>query len=29
VLSKGSIVHSSTPKDLWENEEVKALHLGI
>lgn len=29
VLSKGSIVHSSTPKELWENEEVKALHLGI
>jgi branched-chain amino acid transport system ATP-binding protein len=29
VLSKGRIVHSSTPADLWENEEVKAQHLGI
>jgi len=29
VLSKGTIVHSSTPKDLWENEEVKAQYLGI
>jgi branched-chain amino acid transport system ATP-binding protein len=29
VLSKGSIVHSSHPKDLWTNEEVKSQHLGI
>jgi len=29
VLSKGSIVHSSHPKDLWANEEVKSQHLGI
>ena len=29
VLSKGAIVHSSTPTELWENEEVKAQHLGI
>jgi len=29
VLSKGTIVHSSTPSELWENEEVKAQHLGI
>ncbi len=29
VLSKGAIVHSSTPKELWENEEVKAQYLGI
>lgn len=29
VLSKGTIVHSSTPKELWENEEVKAQYLGI
>ena len=29
VLSKGRIVHSSTPNELWENEEVKAQHLGI
>ena len=29
VLSQGMIVHSSTPKALWENEEVKARHLGV
>jgi branched-chain amino acid transport system ATP-binding protein len=29
VLSKGRIVHSSTPTELWQNEEVKAHHLGI
>jgi branched-chain amino acid transport system ATP-binding protein len=29
VLSKGSIVHSSPPRDLWLNEEVKSQHLGI
>ncbi len=29
VLSKGRIVHSSTPTELWQNEEVKAQHLGI
>ncbi len=29
VLSKGTIVHSSPPKELWQNEEVKAQHLGI
>ena len=29
VLSKGTIVHSSTPKELWQNEEVKAQYLGI
>lgn len=29
VLSKGMIVHSSTPKELWQNEEVKAQYLGI
>jgi len=29
VLSKGMIVHSSTPKALWENEEVKTQHLGV
>jgi len=29
VLSRGRIVHSSTPRALWENEEVKARHLGL
>jgi branched-chain amino acid transport system ATP-binding protein len=29
VLSKGIIVHSSTPKELWENEEVKTHYLGV
>lgn len=29
VLSKGMIVHSSAPKELWENEEVKTQYLGV
>ena len=29
VMSKGKIVHHSTPDELWRNEEVKARHLGI
>jgi branched-chain amino acid transport system ATP-binding protein len=29
VLSKGTIVYSSTPGELWQNEEVKAQYLGI
>ncbi|MBC8462213.1 MAG: ATP-binding cassette domain-containing protein [Deltaproteobacteria bacterium] len=29
VLGKGMVVHSSTPKELWENEKVKARYLGI
>ena len=29
VLSKGTIVYSSTPKQLWENQEVKTHYLGI
>jgi branched-chain amino acid transport system ATP-binding protein len=29
VLSKGQIVYSSTPSELWQNEEVKAQYLGI
>jgi branched-chain amino acid transport system ATP-binding protein len=29
VMSKGKIVYHSTPDDLWQNEEVKARHLGI
>jgi branched-chain amino acid transport system ATP-binding protein len=29
VLSRGRIVHSSQPSELWENEEVKRSYLGI
>ena len=29
VLSKGAIVHSSSPQELWENDEVKTQYLGI
>jgi branched-chain amino acid transport system ATP-binding protein len=29
IMSKGKIVYHSTPHDLWQNEEVKARHLGI
>jgi branched-chain amino acid transport system ATP-binding protein len=29
VMSKGKIVHSSEPKALWENEEIKAQFLGV
>ncbi|MDI7258777.1 MAG: ABC transporter ATP-binding protein [Thermodesulfobacteriota bacterium] len=29
VMSKGKIVHSSTPKELWENQEVKERYLGV
>jgi branched-chain amino acid transport system ATP-binding protein len=29
VMSKGRIVHSSKPKALWENQEIKAQFLGV
>src|SRR5262245_3808983 len=29
VLSRGRIVHSSAPQELWENEEVKRRYLGL
>jgi branched-chain amino acid transport system ATP-binding protein len=29
VISKGQIVHSSPPQDLWANEEIKRRYLGI
>jgi branched-chain amino acid transport system ATP-binding protein len=29
LLSKGKIVYESTPKELKDNEEVKAMHLGV
>lgn len=29
VLSRGRIVHSSSPQALWENEEIKSKYLGL
>jgi branched-chain amino acid transport system ATP-binding protein len=29
VMSKGKIVHSSTPAALWENREIKERYLGV
>jgi len=29
VMSKGKIVHSSKPVELWENREVKERYLGV
>ncbi|MBF0278316.1 MAG: ABC transporter ATP-binding protein [SAR324 cluster bacterium] len=29
VMSKGVVVHSSLPDDLWANEEVKSNYLGL
>jgi branched-chain amino acid transport system ATP-binding protein len=29
VMSKGKIVHSSTPAELWENQKVKEHYLGV
>jgi branched-chain amino acid transport system ATP-binding protein len=29
VLSRGRIVHSSGPQELWHNEHVKQSHLGL
>jgi branched-chain amino acid transport system ATP-binding protein len=29
VMSKGTIVHQSKPKDLWENQKIKSSYLGI
>jgi len=29
VMSKGKIVHSSTPEELWENREIKEHFLGV
>jgi branched-chain amino acid transport system ATP-binding protein len=29
VMNKGRIIYSSTPKELWENQEVKAQYLGV
>ena len=29
VMSKGKIVYSSGPKELWENQEIKTRFLGV
>ncbi|MBI4609795.1 MAG: ABC transporter ATP-binding protein [Candidatus Rokubacteria bacterium] len=29
ILSRGRIVHSSSPQALWQNEEIKARYLGL
>jgi len=29
VMSKGKIVYSSIPKELWENQQVKGQYLGV
>jgi branched-chain amino acid transport system ATP-binding protein len=29
ILSRGRIVHSSSPQALWENEEIKKRYLGL
>jgi len=29
VLSRGRVVHSSAPDDLWRNEEIKSRYLGL
>ena len=29
VMSKGTIVHSSEPATLWENQEIKTQFLGV
>jgi branched-chain amino acid transport system ATP-binding protein len=29
VLSRGRIVYSSAPQELWENEEIKRRYLGL
>jgi len=29
VMSKGKIVYSSTPAELWENREIKERYLGV
>jgi len=29
VMAKGQVVYSARPDELWANDEIKALHLGI
>ncbi len=29
IITRGQVVHGSSPQELWENEEIKQTHLGI
>ena len=29
VMTKGRIVYESSPRELWENEEIKRSYLGV
>jgi branched-chain amino acid transport system ATP-binding protein len=29
IITRGQVVHDSSPQELWENEEIKQTHLGI
>jgi branched-chain amino acid transport system ATP-binding protein len=29
VMAKGQVVYSARPDELWANDEIKALYLGI
>jgi ABC-type branched-subunit amino acid transport system ATPase component len=29
VMSKGRVVYSAAPQELWANDEVKSSYLGI
>lgn len=29
VMAKGQVVYSARPAELWANNEIKSLHLGI
>ena len=29
VMAKGQVVYSARPAELWANDEIKSLHLGI
>jgi branched-chain amino acid transport system ATP-binding protein len=29
VLSRGRVVHASSPDELWRNDEVKGRYLGL
>jgi hypothetical protein len=29
VMSKGKVVYSAQPNELWQNDEIKSRYLGI
>jgi len=29
IMSKGTIVHSSPPEELWQREDIKTQYLGL